>query len=570
MKLVFAAFFAVIIAVVLLQPCLAQEKSAREKALKLCSEGEALISLGKIEQALACFEEALDVDIKCIEAHKRYQDILLAMDERDKLLGNYREFVQIMPNSALFNFLYARLHADDLDIEQKYLKKAVNLDGKFYEARFALGLSFLSGKQYKESLEQLAKCAEFRPDDHMVKFRIADVHLKLGDYDKARECYREVEKAVPGNPVVQYALGCSYAYQGNHKEAVKYFEKAGKLGFSDKGFIVDWAQSCLGIGDRKAALKVYERLFESDAVREDFAQIEQLILSMCEPFADLGPAQKEQLSKAVGLLEGEPAKPAEARAILEKLATDAGGSEAVHHMLGRALLASGEKEKAATAFEKAVELNEFYPAPLVYLGLIEYASRKPKEAREKFLKALSLDPFNAQANTYAAILLANMDENKDALKYAKRSYQITGSLRDVGDVLVFAELKLEDDSLLEREFEAGPWKVKVYRGMEQIDPKRAYAYRFLAYRDGKRDRAIVVNSRLVRDIDGPDPDAFAMYHFLEETRRVGRGVRDFRYDSYGKALPQLDKIVEKVKEELLKNFKEEQQEKVDQEDKGDK
>ena len=64
-------------------PCPAQEKDKREKALDLCKQGEALISAGKVEEALKNFKEALDVDIKCIQAHKRYQDILMAMGERE-------------------------------------------------------------------------------------------------------------------------------------------------------------------------------------------------------------------------------------------------------------------------------------------------------------------------------------------------------------------------------------------------------------------------------------------------------------------------------------------------------
>ncbi len=544
------AAVAVLVAVV---PCPAQGQDKRERALALCQEGEALILAGKVEESLKKFKEALDTDIKCLPAHRRYQDILIAQEKRDKLLGDYREFVKIMPNSAMFNFLYGRLHYDDLDIEQKYLKKAVELDPKFFDARLALGQSYLAGKQYKEALDQFKKCEQLKPADPTVKFRMADVHLKLGDYDKARDCYRRVEQNFPENPVVKYATGCSYAYQGNHAEAVKHFEKADKLGFVDKTFFLDWAQSCRGLGKKKEAVRVYEKMFKTDAAPQDFAQIEQDVLSLCDPFSDLDPAQKAQLAAAIQLLEGNPSKAAEAVAALEELVKKAADSEAVQHMLGRALLATGKNDRASAAFKKAIELNPEYPVPLVYLALLDLTNDKYDSAKEKFLKALALDPFSAEANTYTAAIMFNLKKYKDALKYAKRACQVTGSIRDVRDILFFGELYLEDDALYLDEFQVGPWKVTLYKGMEQIDPHRAYAYRFVAKKDGKLDRVIAVNSRRVRDVDGPDPDALVMYHFLEETRRTGRGMQDKSYKEFGKVLPKLDDIIKLVKEILKKD-----------------
>ena len=531
-------------------PCPAQEKDKRGKALDLCKQGEALISAGKVEEALKNFKEALDVDIKCIQAHKRYQDILMAMGERDKLLTDYRDFLQIKPNSAMFNYLYSRLHSDDLDIEQKYLRKATQLDPKFFDARLSLGISFLSGKQYREALEQLQECEKIRPKDPITKFRMADVYLKLGKYDEARACYGKVERDMPGSPVVQYAMGCSYAYQGDHAEAVNHFRKADKLGFVDKTFYIDWAQSCLGLGKQKEAIGVYEKLFETDASPEDFARIEQEILRLSNPYSDLDPAQKEEFAKAIQMLEGEPAKPAQALAALDALAKKVPGSEAVHHMRGRALLVVRKNKEAASAFEKAAQLNSEYPAPIVYLAMLDYFARKHDSAMEKLLKALALDPFNAEANMYAAVILYNLEKYKDALKYAKRAYLRTGSTREVGDIFRFAELYLEDESLYLDEFEVGAWKVTVYKGMPQVDPRCAYTYRFVVKKDAKMERVIAVSSRRVRDVDGPDPDAFAVYHFLEETRRTRRGVQDKTHEIFGKVMPELDKLIKRVRKIL--------------------
>jgi tetratricopeptide (TPR) repeat protein len=531
-------------------PCTAQEESKSEKALRLCREGEVLILAGKIDDALGKFEEALDKDIKCIQAHTRYQDILAAQGKRDKLLKDYREFVKIMPNSALFSFLYGRLHSDDLDIEQKYFKKAVELDAKFYEARHALGLSYLSGKQYKAALEQFRECEKIRPEDPFIKFRIADVFLKLGQYEKARECYRKVEKERPGEGVVQYALGRSYAYQGKHGEALKYYEKADKLGFIDKDFFIDWGQSCLGADKKKDVVGVYEKLFLTDATPQDFAQIEQEILTLYNPFSDLDQAQKTQLLKAIKLLEDEEPDPAQAAAALAELAKKAPKSEAVQHHLGRALIFSGKKDEAVVAFKKALELNPGYPDPIYSLALLDCAAGKLNSAKAKLMRTLSLDPFSPGANSYAALVMFELKNYKQALKYAKRTYQITGSIRDVSNILYLAELYLEDDALYLDEFKVGPWKVAVYKGMPQIDPKRAFAYRFLARKDGKVDRVITVNSRLVRDVDGPDPDVFAKYHFLEETLRTKRRIEEKRHETYGKTLPKLDDIIRRVKKIL--------------------
>jgi tetratricopeptide (TPR) repeat protein len=532
---------------------LAQEEDGAQKAQRLCDEGEALVDARRIDDALGKFEEALDADLKCLRAHKWYQDILLARGERKQLLDLYRDFVKRLPNSALFNYLYSRLHADDLDVEQQYLKKAAELDGDFFDARLALGISFLAGKQYKEAIEQFEQCQRLKPKDAVTKFRMADVYMKLGDYDKARECYARVEKDMPDNPVIKYAVGNSYAYQGNHEEAIKNFAEADRLGFVDKDLYLDWAQSCFGLGRKADAVKVYEKIFKTDATPQDFADIEQVILSLCDPFSDLDPVQKTELAKAVALLEAEEPKPAEAQAALDKLAQDGPASEAVQQFLGRALLSQGKKDEARAAFEKAAKLNPDYPAPIVYLGILDLMARKYEAACDNFLKALALDPFNGEANTYAAALLHRFEDYKGAVKYARRAYLVTGSLRDVGDILLFSELYLEDEALYMDEFKAGPWKVTVYKGMEPVDPARAYALRFVARKGDKLDRVIVVMSRRVRDVDGPDPAAFATYYFLEETRRTQAGIKDERYEDFGRDLPALDKLIERVKGILEKD-----------------
>ena len=64
------------------------------------------------------------------------------------------------------------------------------------------------------------------------------------------------------------------------------------------------------------------------------------------------------------------------------------------------------------------------------------------------------------------------------------------------------------------------------------------------------ERVIAVSSRRVRDVDGPDPDAFAVYHFLEETRRTRRGVQDKTHEIFGKVMPELDKLIKRVRKIL--------------------
>lgn len=540
-----------LIAVIAVSAPLAAQDEKREKALKLCAEGEALILQRRITEALDKFKQALDVDIRCVEAHKRYQDILLDNDQRDKLLRTYREYVEIMPKSALFNFLYGRLYDSDLDLQQKYFKKAVELDPKLFDARFALAVSYLSGKQYKKSLEQLEECRKLKPGDPFTELRTADVHLKLGKYEEARACYKKLEKDFP--KLVPYALGRSYAYEGKHEEAVTHFEKAWEKGLLDMDFLVEWAQSCYGIGKKRDAVKVLEKFFMTGAGPQDFAHLEEVILSWSDPMSDLNEAQKEKFAKAVALLEGEPAKPAEAQAALADLAKEVGDSEAIHQMMGRTCLALGKKDEAVVEFVKAAKLNADYPAPIMYLALLDLHGNKTEEAKKKIVQVLALDPFSADANTYMSLLAYRDKSYKEALAYAKRSYQVTGSTRAVGDVICFAELYLEDASLYLDKFEAGVWKVTIYKGMPRIDPNRCYAYRFITKKDGKTDRIIVVNSRWVRDVDGPDPDAYTMYHFLEETLREGRTVSDKCYEIYGKNLPKLDDIIKQVKKILTES-----------------
>jgi tetratricopeptide (TPR) repeat protein len=87
--------------------------------------------------------------------------------------------------------------------------------------------------------------------------RIAWCYRKTGNYEKAVEYYRDVEKLEPDNLMVQASLGQSFMEMENYKEALKYYFKVEYLQPDNHKVYrpISWCSLC---GSRCAILEKFE------------------------------------------------------------------------------------------------------------------------------------------------------------------------------------------------------------------------------------------------------------------------------------------------------------------------
>jgi len=176
--------------------------------------------------------------------------------------------------------------------------EALNPDDPF--THFALGIFYFNKEKYDMAIDHYKKCMELKPDFASVRNNIGLAYLKKGDYDTAISFFKGLADnyvyATPHYPL--FNLGQAYYYKKDYKTAEKYFQEA--LEMEPQYVIaVHWlGRTQLELGKTSEAIK--------------------------------------SLNKAVSI---NPAVPE------------------IHFDLGRAYRVRGEKEKAAKAFQKVIEID---------------------------------------------------------------------------------------------------------------------------------------------------------------------------------------------------------------------
>jgi Tfp pilus assembly protein PilF len=117
-------------------------------------EGERLFAEGRVEEARALFQAAVDL-----------------------CPGN----VQGWNNLAV-----ASLSDELLPEAEKCLKKALELKPDFLEARFNLAEVYALSGRWAKAAKELKKILEFRPDDLPTVKRLAQIYLEMGENEKAK------------------------------------------------------------------------------------------------------------------------------------------------------------------------------------------------------------------------------------------------------------------------------------------------------------------------------------------------------------------------------------------------
>jgi tetratricopeptide (TPR) repeat protein len=526
----------------------------KEKAAKLCAEGESLYQAGRKSEALAKFKEAIDTYIKSVEAHSRYQDIMREMGEGEKLDKMYKEFLDLAPNSTEFNYLYGRIQKD-LDEEVKCYKKAIELRVDFFPAHFALGSAYLSRKQYDLALKEYQRCLELESKNIPALIGLADVYEKTAQFEKQRECYKKAAEIAPESPVPLYLLGKSYAYEGKHKEAISLFEKAESMGLADPEFIVEYAQSYASIGEKLKSIDIFAKLFSANLKVEDFRNVEKHVLALFDPYAKLtNENDRKTIIKAVELVQSVPPEPEKAVTCLSELVKKVPECEAVQFHLGLAYLAAGKVDQAKTALENAVQLNPHYYAAHHYLALIAISQNRNSEALELASKALKVNPFSADTNRLAAVLNFGKDDYGKTLFQAKRYVQLTGSAGDLANIIYLSELYQQDESLLLEEFAESGFKVRFYKGIPPVNQTQHILFKCAVMKEGKCRRIISVSGRLVSEPESETGET-AIYYFLEEVERTDKEVKMNSYKTYGKTAPEQNTFKEDIRKILKGEMK---------------
>jgi tetratricopeptide (TPR) repeat protein/2-polyprenyl-3-methyl-5-hydroxy-6-metoxy-1,4-benzoquinol methylase len=225
-------------------------------AIAMIDEGNALEEQGRIPEAMARYEAAIQADPRCARAHLNRGNILLAGAKLDEArsayqlaiacephyaaayfnlgnlnsragefelaLGNYQEAIGINPDFA--DAFVAMANALDslgriAEAVESY-QRALAINPGYAEVHFNLGMLAMRQGRHDEAVKSLLRAVEIKPDFAQARHTL-DIELsKLEDLDVAEESFRRALAIEPESEGILYELAMILVARGKASEAL--------------------------------------------------------------------------------------------------------------------------------------------------------------------------------------------------------------------------------------------------------------------------------------------------------------------------------------------------------------
>jgi tetratricopeptide (TPR) repeat protein len=224
--------------------------------------GLALVQLGKVQEAIGQYEQALRIKADYADAHNNLGLALREQGGLQEAIGHYEQALQINPNSAQAhnNLGLALVQLGRLQEAISHYEQALRIKPDLAEPHYNLGVALQGAGQLQEAIGQYAQALRIKPDyadahndlgvalartghvqeaiEHWeqalrIKPDYADAHnnlgiaqFRLGRVQEAIGQYKQALRIKPDYADAHYNLGNALIQAGRVQEAIGHYEQA--------------------------------------------------------------------------------------------------------------------------------------------------------------------------------------------------------------------------------------------------------------------------------------------------------------------------------------------------------
>ncbi len=160
-------------------------------------KGTLFLSLHKYDEALQCFQKAIEID-------QKYAYAWINKGASFYQLGKYDEALQCF-------------------------QKAIEIDQKYAYAWINKGKSLIHTGRYQDAIKSFDKSIEINQDDAEGWINMGLTYYLLNQYDRAIKCFNQILQTTPRNDGALYFRGCSNIKKGRVEEGTQDISNAIKI-----------------------------------------------------------------------------------------------------------------------------------------------------------------------------------------------------------------------------------------------------------------------------------------------------------------------------------------------------
>jgi tetratricopeptide (TPR) repeat protein len=363
---------------------------APRSADELNGLGITLAQQGRLEEAIADFRRALEINPDLAQAHHNLGIALQEQGRLEEAVASYRRALELKPDyTTAYHYLGTALKdLNRLDEAVACYRRALELKPDFVEACNNLAAVLQDQRRLAEAIACYRRVLQYKPDDPIACNNLGAVLQQQGQSAEAAACCRRALKLKPDFIEAHYNLGDALRGQGKLDEAVVSYRRTLEL----KPDLVD-AHYHLG-----AALKEQRKLDEA--------------VACFRRTLELKPNDAE-VHNNLGIVLNDQGKPDEAIACFHRALELMPGFLEAHNNLGVTLNGQGKPEEAMACYRRALELKPDYVPAHNNLGNALMNAGKLDEAIACYRRALELEPDYAEAHSnrsLASLLMGNFED----------------------------------------------------------------------------------------------------------------------------------------------------------------
>jgi tetratricopeptide (TPR) repeat protein/2-polyprenyl-3-methyl-5-hydroxy-6-metoxy-1,4-benzoquinol methylase len=262
-------------------------------AVALIDEGNALEDQGRIAEAIARYDAALQADPQCARAHSNRGNILLARAEVDEARSAYQLAIDCDPHYAAAHFNLGNLNyrAGEFEHALRNYQTAVHLKPDFADAFIAMAHTLDSLGRTAESAESYERALALNPNYPEVHFNLGMIAMTQGRHDDAKSALRKAIEIRPDNASAHYYLGRVLHALGRSDEALESLRQSVRIepAMHDAHYGIGFILQSLRPNPRPE--EAISSLRRAADIKPDFAQAHRLLGIVLSSLGQLDAAE---------------------------------------------------------------------------------------------------------------------------------------------------------------------------------------------------------------------------------------------------------------------------------------
>jgi len=233
---------------------------------RLLDRGLALVKAGQQEQAIPCFQQAVEIDPAYATAHRNLGLALLTVGRADEAVVHYERTVQLQPDrpDAHNDLGSALLAAGKAPEAIAQYERALQLDPDYAEAHYNLGTALFDAGRTQEAIACFERTLQLNPNHAQAHNNLGSALLDVRRVQEAIAHYERALQLKPDHRKARNNLAKALAMARDLQARIRQYEEEVQRHPDSAEALRKLANLLMTDGDPREARRHFERAIQLD------------------------------------------------------------------------------------------------------------------------------------------------------------------------------------------------------------------------------------------------------------------------------------------------------------------